>query len=120
MNKKVALALLIVNSFSYAGSDTLAGNWDCKFESDYINAEESLTINKDQTYKKIVRLKFGPTMTDIGTWRLEKQQMVLHRHEHDNGKEKTKSDHEFKFVVSKLDKNNLVYKTDKATTTCTK
>ena len=46
--------------------------------------------------------------------------MVLHRDEHDNDKEKTESDHEFKFNVNKLDKNNLIYKTDKATTTCTK
>jgi hypothetical protein len=120
MYKSTALALLIISSNSFAAIEDFVGNWKCKFESDYINADENLTINKDQTYKKIVRLSFGPTMADTGNWSLEKQQMVLHRLEHDNGKEKSKSDHEFKFTVSKLDKNNLVYNTGKATTTCTK
>jgi hypothetical protein len=120
MYKKAILIVLIVSVASYAKVENIVGNWTCKFESDYINADESLTINKDQTYKKVVRLSFGPTMTDTGKWSLENNQMVLHRLEHDNGKEKSKSDHEFKFTVSKLDKNNLAYKTDKATTKCTK
>ena len=120
MYKKTVLVLLTLCNISYAETENLVGNWNCKFESDYIDADENLTINKDQTYKKVVRLSFGPTMTDTGKWSLENQKMVLHRHEHDNGKEKSKSDHEFKFSVSILDKNNLVYKTDKATTTCTK
>ena len=109
-----------MSSISCAETENIVGKWSCKFESDYINADENLSINKDQTYKKIVRLSFGPTMTDIGKWRLENQQMVLHRTEHDNGQEKTQSDHEFKFTVIKLDKNNLTYQTDKAKTTCTK
>jgi hypothetical protein len=120
MYKKAILIVLIVSVTSYAEVENIVGNWNCKFESDFINADESLTINKDQTYKKVVRLSFGPTMIDTGKWRLENQQMVLHRTEHDNGKDKTQSDHDFKFTVIKLDKNNLVYKTDKATTTCTK
>jgi hypothetical protein len=120
MYKKTTITLLIMSSISCAETENIVGKWTCKFESDYINADENLTINKDQTYKKILRLSFGPTMTDTGKWRLEKKQMVLHRTEHDNGKEKSKSYHEFKFAVIKLDKNNLAYKTDKATTTCTK
>ena len=47
MYKKTIIAMLIMNSISYVETENIVGNWTCKFESDYINTDENLSINKD-------------------------------------------------------------------------
>ena len=119
MHKVIALTLLATSSLCHADSSLLVGEWQCKFTSEIIDADEVFTVNQDATYKLVANV-FGSEMVDIGKWSLNGNELTLHREIHITGGKEEPSDRTVTYSITKLDNNNLAFPKGKGNLTCTK
>jgi hypothetical protein len=119
MNKTTAALLMTISSVCHADSSLLVGEWQCKFESDIIDADEVFTINQDATYKLVANV-FGSELVDIGKWSLNDEELLLHREFHIAGGKKEPSDHTSSHAITTLESNRLVISKGQGISTCTK
>jgi hypothetical protein len=119
MRKTTAAILMAMSSVCLADNSLLIGEWQCKFTSEIIDADEVFTVNPDATYKLAVNL-FGSELVDIGKWSVSGNELVLHREAHIAGGKKEPSDHTSTHSITTLENNKLVFTKGQGISTCTK
>jgi hypothetical protein len=103
----------------HADSSLLIGEWQCKFTSEIIDADEVFTVNQDATYKLAANV-MGTEMVDIGKWNLTGNELTLQRETHITRGKEEPSNRTVTYTLTKLDNNNLVFQKGQGTLTCTK
>lgn len=119
MYKALLLSLLTWTGVCHADGAQLVGNWDCKMTSDYVNADQELTINDDKTYQLVAKL-FGSSLVDIGNWSHDGDTLLLHREVHIKRGERSDAVHTFTYSISELADKRLVFTNGTAVSTCSK
>jgi hypothetical protein len=119
MQKATAILLLAISSVCHADSSLLIGEWQCKFTSEIIDADEVFTVNQDATYRLATNV-MGAEMVDIGKWNLNGNELTLHREIHITRGKEEPSDRTVTYALTTLDNNNLVFQKGQGTLTCTK
>jgi len=119
MRKSFVILLLAFSGICRADNSLLIAGWKCNFESEYINAEQALTLNQDMTYN-LTTIVFGSELVDIGKWSASGNQLMFNREFHIKDGKKENSNQEFSHTITKLDNSNLTFTNGKGTSSCTK
>lgn len=109
----------LLANIGHSSDSLLIGSWKCKFKSEIIDADQTLTINESGDYKLVASI-FGSNLTDLGTWSLQKSILTLNRHTHIKRGKKEESKHTFTHTIKKLNKTSLIYTQGKGISECSR
>ena len=115
----LVIAFTLLANMSHASEALIIGSWKCKFKSEIIDADQSLTINNNRNYQLVAKI-FGSELTDLGSWSLQNNSLTLNRHTHIKRGKKEKSKNSSSHTIKTLTETTLTYTHGKGISECSR